>query len=126
MIASASLAAALHGLEWTKRSGISLNELLARLQNITGIEKVRTARIAPIALQRNTEPSFERRPNDVVLCLQDYLQTCLSQIEGMVTSMMHEANGDHPESSKLSELEQTADCELAKAETPTDVQDIHF
>lgn len=95
MIASASLAAALHGLEWTKRSGVSLDELLARLQHITGIEK-------------------------------DYLQTCLSQIEGMVTSMMHEANGDHSESSKLAELEHAADGELTKAETPTDVQDIHF
>lgn len=43
MIASASLAAALHGLEWTKRSGCVLDELLARLQHITGIEKVSAA-----------------------------------------------------------------------------------
>lgn len=45
MIASASLAAALHGLEWTKRSGCVLDELLARLQHITGIEKVSTATV---------------------------------------------------------------------------------
>ncbi|XP_026292692.2 uncharacterized protein LOC113217066, partial [Frankliniella occidentalis] len=99
MIAAASLAAALHGLEWTKRSGVALNDLLGCLQVITGIEK-------------------------------DYLQTCLSQIEGMVTSMMHESSG---ETCDVSKLEQLADVAAehgavkgAKAETPTDVQDIHF
>lgn len=58
---------------------------------------------------------------------QDYLQTCLSQIEGMVTSMMHESgdNGHGDASSKLAD-HQGSEGALAKAETPTDVQDIHF
>lgn len=93
MIASASLAAALDGLEWTKRSGCTLDQLLAELQNITSIEK-------------------------------DYLQTCLGQIEGMLKAMMRETSADC-ESSKLAELEQAGEGQ-AKAETPTDVQDIHF
>jgi cyclin D2 len=39
-IAAASIAAALHGLEWTVKSGYSLNQLLDRLHNITAIERV--------------------------------------------------------------------------------------
>ena len=40
IIAAASIAAALHGLEWTVKSGYSLNQLLDRLHIITAIERV--------------------------------------------------------------------------------------
>jgi hypothetical protein len=40
MIAAASIAAALDGLEWTVKSGYSLNQLLDRLHTITAIERV--------------------------------------------------------------------------------------
>lgn len=41
MIAAASVAAALHGLGWTSKSGCSLTQLLQHLQQITAIEQVR-------------------------------------------------------------------------------------
>jgi hypothetical protein len=40
IIAAASIAAALHGLEWTVKSGCSLSQLLDRLHIITAIERV--------------------------------------------------------------------------------------
>lgn len=40
IIAASSIAAALHGLEWTAKSGCSLNQLLDRLHIITAIERV--------------------------------------------------------------------------------------
>jgi cyclin D2 len=40
IIAAASIAAALDGLEWTVKSGCSLNQLLDRLHIITAIERV--------------------------------------------------------------------------------------
>lgn len=40
MIAAASVAAALHGLSWTSKSGCSLSQLLQRLHQITAIEQV--------------------------------------------------------------------------------------
>lgn len=40
IIAAASIAAALDGLEWTVKSGYSLSQLLDRLHNITAIERV--------------------------------------------------------------------------------------
>ncbi|OAD54167.1 G1/S-specific cyclin-D3 [Eufriesea mexicana] len=54
MIAAASVAAALHGLDWTGKSGYGLAGLLDELTRITAIE-------------------------------QDYLQSCLEQIEEMVS-----------------------------------------
>jgi hypothetical protein len=41
MIAAASVAAALHGLDWTGKSGYSLAWLLNKLTRITAIEQVR-------------------------------------------------------------------------------------
>ena len=41
MIAAASVAAALHGLDWTGKSGYSLAWLLNELTRITAIEQVR-------------------------------------------------------------------------------------
>lgn len=40
MIAAASVAAALHGLGWTSKSGFTLAELLDHLHRITAIEQV--------------------------------------------------------------------------------------
>jgi len=40
IIAAASIAAALEGLDWTGKSGCSLNQLLDRLHVITAIERV--------------------------------------------------------------------------------------
>lgn len=40
MIAAASVAAALHGLSWTSKSGCSLSQLLQHLHQITAIEQV--------------------------------------------------------------------------------------
>lgn len=41
MIAAASVAAALHGLDWTGKSGFGLPRLLDELTRITAIEQVR-------------------------------------------------------------------------------------
>lgn len=45
MIAAASVAAALHGLDWTRKSGYGLAGLLDELTRITAIEQVSGVRI---------------------------------------------------------------------------------
>lgn len=40
IIAAASIAAALHGLDWTRKSGFGLSYLLDELTRITAIERV--------------------------------------------------------------------------------------
>ncbi|XP_054267588.1 G1/S-specific cyclin-D2-like [Macrosteles quadrilineatus] len=106
MISAASVAAALHGLDWTSKNNVPLPELLLRLQRILHIE-------------------------------MDYLQSCLSQIEEMVTSaisntkLSSEPSVERPpvvdQSEKLLEQPQPQHAaQHAKAETPTDVRDIHF
>lgn len=45
MIAAASVAAALHGLDWTGKSGYGLAGLLDELTRITAIEQVSSVRI---------------------------------------------------------------------------------
>lgn len=45
MIAAASVAAALHGLGWTNKTGGTLPQLLQRLHQITAIEQVRSVNI---------------------------------------------------------------------------------
>ncbi|KAJ9596981.1 hypothetical protein L9F63_012011, partial [Diploptera punctata] len=115
MIAAGSIAAALHGLDWTGKSGCSLNKLLHLLHRITAIE-------------------------------MDYLQSCLHQIEQMVTASL---NSDHVTCSESSENDLSSNSasavnsrsnvdhsslhggtekivEHGKAGTPTDVRDIHF
>lgn len=42
IIASASIAASLQGLDWTTKNNCSLSELLTRIHRITGIERVST------------------------------------------------------------------------------------
>lgn len=48
MIAAASVAAALHGLDWTRKSGYGLAGLLDELNRITAIEQVSGVRIGII------------------------------------------------------------------------------
>ncbi|XP_014212942.1 G1/S-specific cyclin-D3 [Copidosoma floridanum] len=131
MIAAASVAAALHGLDWTNKSGYNLAWLLNELTRITGIE-------------------------------QDYLVSCLEQIEEMVrtgcdSGATTQASGSgatttssgsttagtsgyhHHQQTELGEgqqqlgndveMEMTAQeklVEYEKASTPTDIRDVHF
>lgn len=61
-----------------------------------------------------------------VLICQDYLQTCLTQIEEMVSSALKTSSkipsGDR---SKVDETEKQTE-QHNKAGTPTDIRDIHF
>ncbi|XP_011498355.1 PREDICTED: G1/S-specific cyclin-D2 [Ceratosolen solmsi marchali] len=116
MIAAASVAAALHGLDWTGKSGYSLAWLLHKLTRITAIE-------------------------------QDYLQSCLEQIEEMVRSGsggggggggVGVSQGDYQgeamstmgvQQRQLGDQDTTSQdkiMEHEKAGTPTDVRDVHF
>ncbi|KAJ8675600.1 hypothetical protein QAD02_011386, partial [Eretmocerus hayati] len=124
IIAAASVAAALHGLDWTGKSGYSLSWLLNELTRITAIE-------------------------------QDYLSSCLDQIEEMVRTGAGASNSSATSSDDLqmsvdSGVVADANSSLGnqsrplmgqhnsmvhaqdkimehqKAGTPTDVRDIHF
>lgn len=50
MIAAASVAAALHGLDWTGKSGYGLASLLDELTRITAIEQVSNVRIRRVCV----------------------------------------------------------------------------
>lgn len=50
MIAAASVAAALHGLDWTGKSGYGLAGLLGELTRITAIEQVSNVRIRRVCV----------------------------------------------------------------------------
>lgn len=92
MIAAGSVASALHGLGWTRTSGVTLPDLLRRLHIITAIE-------------------------------QDYLQSCVEQIEEMLAVAMGGATtrgAVDPATLAANKLQGE------KAGTPTDVRDVHF
>jgi len=55
MIAAASVAAALHGLDWTGKSGYGLAGLLDELTRITAIEQVSNVRIKSVAVYCKAE-----------------------------------------------------------------------
>lgn len=102
IIASASIAASLQGLEWTTKTNCTLKELLNRIHRITGIEI-------------------------------EYLQSCLDQIEEMVREAMstssNSGNSRTMEESMNSPHHNFSSDKLGdhnKAETPTDVRDVHF
>uniref|UniRef100_A0A1B6LYJ8 Uncharacterized protein n=1 Tax=Graphocephala atropunctata TaxID=36148 RepID=A0A1B6LYJ8_9HEMI len=101
MISAASVAAALHGLDWTSKNNVPLPELLHRLQRILSIE-------------------------------MDYLQSCLTQIEELVTATISGSTRAPSESGaeRTVAVEQTdkqvEQGQHGKVGTPTDVRDIHF
>uniref|UniRef100_A0A1B6EAC8 Cyclin N-terminal domain-containing protein n=1 Tax=Clastoptera arizonana TaxID=38151 RepID=A0A1B6EAC8_9HEMI len=108
MISAASVAAALHGLDWTSKNNVPLPELLSRLHRILSIE-------------------------------MDYLQSCLKQIEEMVTATVNSSHNPiltssppQAQSSVTSTMtssepsEKLVELDHNKAGTPTDVRDIHF
>lgn len=63
MIAAASVAAALHGLSWTSKSGCSLPELLQHLQRITAIEQVRFLELSAYITAQTDKKPVEKRPD---------------------------------------------------------------
>lgn len=77
--------------------------------------------------------TFHYCVDKINLCLfQDYLQSCLSQIEEMVTSTINttsrtpsEASGGGERSVTIEQSEKQTE-QHGKAGTPTDVRDIHF
>ncbi|KAK6630364.1 hypothetical protein RUM44_005031 [Polyplax serrata] len=105
IIASASIAASLQGLDWTTKNNCSLSELLTRIHRITGIER-------------------------------EYLQSCIDQIEETVReAMAHRSSGnDHPNNPQANSNSHSSSnhfstdklADHSKAETPTDVRDVHF
>lgn len=72
MIAAASVAAALHGLGWTSKSGCTLNELLNDLHRIMSIEQVSNTLyycLIPLLGTPILETSLVARPTTVDLFL---------------------------------------------------------
>lgn len=92
MIAASAVASALHGLGWTRTSGVTLPDLLRRLHIITAIE-------------------------------QDYLQSCVEQIEEMLAVAM---GGSATRNIVDSSIIAANKLQGEKAGTPTDVRDVHF
>ncbi|GFG34527.1 hypothetical protein Cfor_11889 [Coptotermes formosanus] len=117
MIAAASIAAALDGLEWTVKSGYSLNQLLDRLHTITAIER------------EYLQGCLHQLEDMVTATINSREVSCGG---GSPENGGNAANGsgsinsrsslDH--SSMSGGVDKIA--EYGKAGTPTDVRDIHF
>ncbi|KDR20365.1 G1/S-specific cyclin-D2, partial [Zootermopsis nevadensis] len=118
IIAAASIAAALDGLEWTVKSGCSLNQLLDRLHMITAIE-------------REYLQGCLHLLEDMVTGTMNSLEAgCNGGSSGNGGSTINSSTGinsrsnlDH--SSPLSGGTEKI-MEHGKAGTPTDVRDVHF
>ncbi|XP_069679168.1 G1/S-specific cyclin-D2-like [Periplaneta americana] len=114
MIAAASIAAALDGLDWTGKSGCSLNQLLDRLHIITAIE-------------RDYLQGCLHQIEDMVTATMNSREVNCNGTSGNSTSgntsLNSRSNLDHS-----SPLSGTSDkmTEHGKAGTPTDVRDVHF
>ncbi|GLV35728.1 Cyclin D [Carabus blaptoides fortunei] len=112
MIAAASVAAALHGLGWTSKSGFTLAELLDHLHRITAIE------------QDYLHGCLMQIEDMVTATINTRANTSASQT-GMATN--------NPAGNTTSDLIQNSVSvasekvlEHEKAGTPTDVRDVHF
>ncbi|XP_058788896.1 G1/S-specific cyclin-D2 [Phymastichus coffea] len=109
MIAAASVAAALHGLDWTNKSGYTLPWLLAELTRITAIEQ-----------------------DYLINCLEqieDMVQTgCLNAniSTGNYQAVTAPSGGHQRPVGDQEMTSQTKIMEHEKAGTPTDVRDVHF
>nr|ATL75340.1 cyclin D-like protein [Diachasma muliebre] len=105
MIAAASVAAALHGLDWTGKSGYGLSGLLDELTRITAIE------------QDYLQGCFEQIEEMVAQARNTNHQSSTTNTMGMSapTRPLGEQNTSQD---KMMEHE--------KAGTPTDVRDVHF
>ncbi|XP_067012388.1 G1/S-specific cyclin-D2 [Anabrus simplex] len=111
MIAAASIAAALHGLDWTGKSGCSLSELLNRLHRITAIER------------DYLQGCLDQIEEMVASTMQSRSSTSPSSGNGNSGNTTH--GGRASEHSTASGAPDKLH-EHGKAGTPTDVRDIHF
>ncbi|XP_046394508.1 G1/S-specific cyclin-D2-like [Ischnura elegans] len=104
MIASASIAAALDGLDWTSKTGCSRSQLLDTLHRITSIE-----------------PDYLRS------CLEQIEEMVTETINSRNISIQG-ANGSSSMQTHSSDPNNASGkvAEHEKAGTPTDVRDIHF
>ncbi|KAK0182974.1 hypothetical protein PV327_001053 [Microctonus hyperodae] len=105
MIAAASVAAALHGLDWTGKSGYGLSGLLDELTRITAIE------------QDYLQGCYEQIEEMVSQARSSNHQMSTNASDGTIapTSLLGDQNTSQD---KIMEHE--------KAGTPTDVRDVHF
>ncbi|KAK0086188.1 hypothetical protein PV325_003611 [Microctonus aethiopoides] len=105
MIAAASVAAALHGLDWTGKSGYGLSGLLDELTRITAIE------------QDYLQGCYEQIEGMVSQARNSSHQLSTNVSGGAIapTSILGDQNTSQD---KIMEHE--------KAGTPTDVRDVHF
>ncbi|KAG8230114.1 hypothetical protein J437_LFUL007660 [Ladona fulva] len=104
MIAAASIAAALHGLDWSAKTGCSLPQLLDVLHCITAIE-----------------------PDYLRVCLDQIEEMVSAAIHGQggASQQPHGSSGQS-QSPDASNSPVGKACEHEKAGTPTDVRDVHF
>ncbi|XP_071453013.1 G1/S-specific cyclin-D2 [Hetaerina americana] len=105
MIASASIAAALHGLDWCAKTGCTLSQLLDTLHSITSIE-----------------PDYLRG------CLDQIEEMVTETISNRGNGASQGMSGSNSMQSQSSDPNSAAGkvAEHEKAGTPTDVRDIHF
>lgn len=103
MIAAASIAAALHGLDWTGKSGYSLSGLLDELTRITAIEQ------------------------DYLQGCLEQIEEMVSQVRSNSHQVINSNNSGAPQR-PLGDQNTSQDkiMEHEKAGTPTDVRDVHF
>lgn len=106
MISAASVAAALHGLDWTSKNGVPLPELLNRLHRILSIEM-----------------------DYLQSCLNQIEEMVASAFNrGIVSAELQITNNanTNPTTGRQEQTDKLVDLDHNKAGTPTDVRDIHF
>nr|CAD7572594.1 unnamed protein product [Timema californicum] len=112
IIASSSIAAALHGLDWTTKSSCSLNQLLDLLHRITAIEKD--------FLQSCLQKIEDMVTRTMSSRSGEGGEGCTSAGNGGGSSGTNSRNNlDHAAANEKV-------MEHGKAGTPTDVRDVHF
>nr|CAD7199994.1 unnamed protein product [Timema douglasi] len=112
IIASSSIAAALHGLDWTTKSSCSLNQLLDLLHRITAIEKD--------FLQSCLQKIEDMVTRTMSSRSGEGGEGCTSSGNGGGSSGTNSRNNlDHAAANEKV-------MEHGKAGTPTDVRDVHF
>lgn len=111
MIAAASVAAALHGLDWTGKSGRGINELLLHLTGITTIE------------QDYLHGCLEQIEEMISQAAH------VSEVPGSGSAFQTSNTGAAASQRPLGDQSNTSQekiVEHEKAGTPTDVRDVHF
>ncbi|XP_014610602.1 PREDICTED: G1/S-specific cyclin-D2 [Polistes canadensis] len=133
MVAAASIAAALHGLDWTRKSGFGISVLLDHLTSITTIEQdyLRGCleQIEEMVSKAQKEGNASNDDNSVTRNAETVATE--NEVVNVPSGQQQQQQQQQPQQQQrqLGEQQATSQEKLnehEKAGTPTDVRDIHF